>query len=48
MVSQLYRILMIESDSSFAATIRGMLQDRQNSSFQVAQAESLRAAAPML
>lgn len=48
MVSPLYRILMIESDSSFAATIRGMLQDRQNSSFQLAQAESLRAAASML
>jgi hypothetical protein len=47
MVSPSYRILMIESDSSFAATIRGMLQDRQNSAFQVAQAETLRAAAPM-
>jgi two-component system cell cycle sensor histidine kinase/response regulator CckA len=48
MVSPSYRILMIESDSSFAGTIRGMLEDRQNSNFQVAQAETLRAAGPLL
>lgn len=48
MVSPPYRILMIESDSSFAGTIRGMLEDGQNSAFQVAQAESLGAAGPML
>ena len=48
MVSPSYRILMIESDSSFAGTIRGMLEDSQNSNFHVAQAESLRAAGPLL
>jgi PAS domain S-box-containing protein len=48
MVSPSYRILMIESDFSFAGTIRGMLEDRQNSNFHVAQAESLRAAGPLL
>jgi PAS domain S-box-containing protein len=48
MVSPSYRILMIESNSSFAGTIRGMLEDRQNSVFHIAQAESLRAGGPLL
>lgn len=39
---------MMESDSSFAGTIRGMLEDGQNSAFQVVQAQSLRAAGPLL
>jgi PAS domain S-box-containing protein len=48
MVSPSYRILMIESDSSVAQSIRGMLQDRQKFSFEIVRADSLRAAVPML
>jgi two-component system, cell cycle sensor histidine kinase and response regulator CckA len=48
MVSPSYRILMIESDFSLARSIRGMLVNSQNCSFEVIRAESLRAAAPML
>jgi len=48
MVPPSYRILMIERDFSFAVTIRGILEDRQNSPFEVIHTESLDAAMRML